>query len=85
MSLKVSSNDEVGELKQQINDLYSTLLRTIDDLEFKNKEIFKIRKVKIWLFKGASHELKTPLASLKIILENMKYNIGKYKRKRYLY
>ena len=28
----------VGELKQQINDLYSTLLRTIDDLEFKNKE-----------------------------------------------
>ena len=34
--LKVSSNDEVGELKQQINDLYSTLLRTIDDLEFKN-------------------------------------------------
>ena len=45
--LKVSSNDEVGELKQQINDLYSTLLRTIDDLEFKNKENFKIRKVKI--------------------------------------
>ena len=31
--LKVSSNDEVGELKQQINDLYSTLLRTIDNLE----------------------------------------------------
>lgn len=29
--------------------------------------------------KGSSHELKTPLASLKIILENMKYNIGKYK------
>lgn len=46
MSLKVSSNDEVGELKQQINDLYSTLLRTIDDLEFKIKK-FKIRKVKI--------------------------------------
>ena len=42
--LKVSSNDEVGELKQQINDLYSTLLRTIDDLEFKNKEILKINK-----------------------------------------
>ena len=31
--------------------------------------------------KGASHELKTPLASLKIILENMKYNIGKYKNR----
>ena len=44
--LKVSSNDEVGELKQQINDLYSTLLRTIDDLEFKNKEILKLEKLK---------------------------------------
>ena len=79
--LEVSSNDEVGELKQQINDLYSTLLRTIDDLEFKNKEILKLEKLKYDFFKGASHELKTPLASLKIILENMKYNIGKYKEK----
>ena len=79
--LKVNSNDEVGELKQQINDLYSTLLRTIDDLEFKNKEIIKLEKLKYDFFKGASHELKTPLASLKIILENMKYNIGKYKER----
>lgn len=77
--LKVNSSDEVGELKEQINDLYSTLLRTIDDLEFKNKEIVKLEKLKYDFFKGASHELKTPLASLKIILENMKYNIGKYK------
>ena len=81
--LKVSSNDEVGELKQQINDLYSTLLRTIDDLEFKNKEILKLEKLKYDFFKGSSHELKTPLASLKIILENMKYNIGKYKDRDY--
>ena len=79
--LEVSSNDEVGELKQQINDLYSTLLRTIDNLEFKNKEILKLEKLKYDFFKGASHELKTPLASLKIILENMKYNIGKYKER----
>ena len=79
--LKVNSNDEVGELKQQINDLYSTLLRTIDNLEFKNKEILKLEKLKYDFFKGASHELKTPLASLKIILENMKYNIGKYKER----
>ncbi len=77
--LKVNSSDEVGELKEQINDLYSTLLRTIDDLEFKNKEIVKLEKLKYDFFKGASHELKTPLASIKIILENMKYNIGKYK------
>lgn len=77
--LKVHSNDEVGQLKQQINDLYVALLRTINDLEFKNNEIIKLEKLKYDFFKGASHELKTPIASLKIILENMKYNIGKYK------
>ena len=79
--LKLDSNDEVGQLKEQINDLYTTLLRTIDDLKFKNKEILKLEKLKYNFFKGASHELKTPLASLKIILENMKYNIGKYKER----
>lgn len=77
--LIVDSNDEIGHLKEQINDLYFTLLRAIDDLEFKNKEILKLEKIKYDFLKGASHELKTPLASLKIILENMKYNIGKYK------
>ena len=77
--LEYDSKDEIGELKQQINDLYSTLLRTIDDLDLKNKEILKLEKLKYDFFKGSSHELKTPLASLKIILENMKYNIGKYK------
>ncbi len=77
--LIVNSNDEVGQLKEQINDLYTTLLRTIEDIEFKNNEILKLERLKYDFFKGASHELKTPLASLKIILENMKYNIGKYK------
>lgn len=79
--LKVDSNNEIGELKSQINDLYSILLNIIDDLEIKNKEIKKFEKLKYDFFRGASHELKTPLASLKIILENMKYNIGKYKDK----
>ena len=79
--LKVDSTNEIGELKSQINDLYSILLNIIDDLEIKNKEIKKFEKLKYEFFRGASHELKTPLASLKIILENMKYNIGKYKDK----
>lgn len=77
--LNVDSKNEVGELKEQINNLYFTLLDSIDDLEVKNKEILKLEKLKYDFFRGASHELKTPLASLKIILENMKFNIGKYK------
>ena len=81
VSLKVDSTNEVGQLKGQINDLYAALLKLIDDLEVKNEEIVKLEKLKYDFFRGASHELKTPLASLKIILENMKYNIGKYKNK----
>ena len=63
--LEVSSNDEVGELKQQINDLYSTLLRTIDDLEFKNKEILKLEKLKYDFLKVHPMSLKLLLLVLK--------------------
>ena len=79
--LEVDSTNEIGQLKLQINDLYTTLLHSIDDLESKNEEIIKLEKLKYDFFRGASHELKTPVASLKIILENMKYNIGKYKNR----
>ncbi|WP_368044835.1 transporter substrate-binding domain-containing protein [Holdemanella biformis] len=78
---KKLANDEIGQLKAQINDLYETLLDSISNLELKNKEILRLEKIKYDFFKGASHELKTPLASLKIILENMKYNVGKYKNR----
>ena len=77
--LEVDSQDEVGELKAQINTLYRSLLQSIENVEKKNQEILKLEKLKYDFLKGASHELKTPLASLKIILENMQYNIGKYK------
>ncbi|QUY64011.1 HAMP domain-containing histidine kinase [Helcococcus kunzii] len=81
VQLKVNSKNEIDELKAQINDLYFTLLKSISDLDSKNKKILKLEKRKYDFFKGASHELKTPLSSLKIILENMKYNIGKYKNR----
>ena len=71
-SLPIDSQDEIGVLKQHINDLYHHLLEVIDNLEQQKQENLKL-------------ELKTPLASLKIILENMRDKIGRYKdRDRYL-
>lgn len=44
--LIVDSKNEVGQLKDQINALYLTLLNSIDSLEIKNKEILKLEKLK---------------------------------------
>lgn len=83
--LKITSKDEINEMKDTINSLYKTLIKLIEDLDKKNKEIIEIGKIKTEFLRSASHELKTPLASTKIILENMKYNIGKFKdRDKYL-
>ncbi len=78
--LEVQSTDEIGELKSQINQLYINLLQVIDNVEEKNETILQLEKIKYEFFRG---RLKTPLASLKIILENMKYHVGKYKNRDY--
>ena len=77
--LRVDSKDEIGDLKEQINSLYQHLLTVIADLNEKNEAILQLEKMKVEFLRGASHELKTPLASLKILIENMKENIGRYK------
>ncbi|MDU2237470.1 MAG: sensor histidine kinase VncS, partial [Streptococcus mitis] len=66
--LRVDSKDEIGDLKEQINSLYQHLLTVIADLHDKNEAILQLEKMKVEFLRGASHELKTPLASLKILI-----------------
>ena len=81
----VNSRDEIGVLGRNINELYQNLWQTIRSLKHENKRITQLEKEKIAFLRAASHELKTPLAALRIMLENMQLNIGEYKdRDQYL-
>ena len=42
-------------------------------------ETLRMKQMNFEFLRGASHELKTPLTSLKIVLENMQFKVGKYK------
>ena len=77
----VNSHDEIGVLGRNINELYQNLWQTIRSLEHENKRITQLEKEKIAFLRAASHELKTPLAALRIMLENMQLNIGEYKNR----
>lgn len=46
---------------------------------YARQETLRIKQVNFEFLRGASHELKTPLTSLKIVLENMQFKVGKYK------
>ena len=74
----VNGRDEIGVLGRNINELYQNLWQTIRSLEHENKRITQLEKEKIAFLRAASHELKTPLAALRIMLENTQLNIGEY-------
>ena len=75
----INTGDEIELLATNINSLYKNLLDTIDSLKEEIENVSKSEKSKVDFLRSASHELKTPLMSLHIMLENMILNIGKYK------
>lgn len=67
--------DEIAILGNNVNRLYDNLRRTIQSLERENAHITRLEKEKIAFLHAASHELKTPLASLRIMLENIQLGV----------
>ena len=74
----VYTKDEIGTLAQNINDLYSNLLSTIEHLEREKDAVHDMEQAKVDFLRAASHELKTPVTALNATLENMILGVGKY-------
>ncbi|WP_455543362.1 HAMP domain-containing sensor histidine kinase [Intestinibacter sp.] len=75
----INTGDEIELLAHNINSLYKTLWNTINSLKQEIENVSKSEQSKVDFLRSASHELKTPLMSIHIMLENMMLNIGKYK------
>ena len=75
----VRSSDEIGELAVNINELYGRLLAVIGDLQKEVHNVASADKEKTDFMLAVSHELKTPLTSVKGMLEGMIYNVGVFR------
>ena len=74
----ISSQDELGELANDVNQLYHRLLCMIENLELEKEKTSENERAKIDFLRSASHELKTPVTALNAILENMILGVRRY-------
>lgn len=82
---EVRSDDEIGILSQNINDMYNKLLSVISDLEKQIGIVKRVEQEKLDFLLLASHELKTPVTAVRGMVDGMLYNVGVYKdRDKYL-
>ena len=78
VSCPIQTKDEIGALAQNVNDLYSNLLATIEHLEREKDAVRNMEQSKVDFLRAASHELKTPVTALNATLENMILGVGMY-------
>lgn len=74
----VRSNDELGELSENLDALYGSLCDTIASLREETQKANRLERSKSEFMQNASHELKTPIAALNGIIEGMIDGVGVY-------
>lgn len=67
----VTSKRELGILEGQIIKLYNSLYDTTKELEKEVTKVKKLEKDRYDFIRGVTHELKTPIMSIKILLVEM--------------
>ena len=84
----VHRTDEIGVLSSSLNELSKKLSSALLELQSANKQLQadidkerELERQRIDFFSAASHELKTPVTAVSVMLENMLLGIGKYKDK----
>lgn len=81
----IHTSDELGQLSENLDALYASLLQNIDSLKKETEKANRLERFKTEMMQSASHELKTPIAALSGMLDGMLDNIGVYKnRDKYL-
>lgn len=72
-------NDELGDLYKDVHAMYAKLKDTILELEAENARRKEMEEAQRYFFSAASHELKTPIAAARVVMEGMLADIGDYK------
>ena len=72
-------SDELGDLARDVHAMYDKLKETIFKLEYEILREREMEETQRYFFSAASHELKTPIAAVSVLLEGMLENVGDYK------
>ena len=72
-------SDELGDLARDVHAMYDKLKETILKLEYEILREREMEETQRYFFSAASHELKTPIAAVSVLLEGMLENVGDYK------
>jgi len=78
VQIEINSNDEIGALSEDLNQLYAKLQRTILTLNQEIKRFSDSENKKIDFLQSVSHEMKTPLTSANALIEGILCEVPPY-------